>query len=85
MLILDEATAALDAGTEARLQNALEEVMAGRTTFIIAHRLATVRQADLIVVFERGRIVETGQYDSLIAQKGRFAALAQAQFMTEAS
>ena len=85
LLILDEATAALDAGTEARLQNALEEVMAGRTTFIIAHRLATVRQADLIVVFERGRIVETGQYDSLIAQKGRFAALAQAQFMTEAS
>ena len=85
LLILDEATAALDAGTEARLQNALEEVMAGRTTFIIAHRLATVRQADLIVVLERGRIVETGQYDSLIAQKGRFAALAQAQFMTEAS
>jgi ATP-binding cassette subfamily B protein len=85
LLILDEATAALDAGTEARLQKALEEVMAGRTTFIIAHRLATVRQADLIVVLERGRIVETGSYDELIAKKGRFAALAQAQFMTAAS
>ena len=85
LLILDEATAALDAGTEARLQKALEEVMAGRTTFIIAHRLATVRQADLIVVLERGRIVETGSYDELIAKTGRFAALAQAQFMTAAS
>jgi ATP-binding cassette subfamily B protein len=59
--------------------------MAGRTTFIIAHRLATVRQADLIVVLERGHIVETGSYDELIAKKGRFAALAQAQFMTAAS
>lgn len=84
LLILDEATAALDAGTEARLQLALEEVMTGRTTFIIAHRLATVRQADLIVVLDRGRIVETGNYETLIAQKGRFAALAQAQFMTAA-
>jgi ATP-binding cassette subfamily B protein len=85
LLILDEATAALDAGTEARLQKALEEVMAGRTTFIIAHRLATVRQVDLIVVLEHGRIVETGSYEALIAKKGRFAALAQAQFMTAAS
>jgi ATP-binding cassette subfamily B protein len=85
VLVLDEATAALDAGTEARLQKALEEVMAGRTTFIIAHRLATVRQVDLIVVLEHGRIVETGSYEALIAKKGRFAALAQAQFMTAAS
>jgi ABC-type multidrug transport system fused ATPase/permease subunit len=82
LLILDEATAALDAATEERLQKALEEVMAGRTTFIIAHRLATVRKADTIIVLDHGRIVETGSYDALVAKNGRFAVLARAQFMT---
>ncbi|GGH33229.1 beta-(1--_2)glucan export ATP-binding/permease protein NdvA [Alsobacter metallidurans] len=83
ILILDEATSALDAGTEAKLQIALEEVMAGRTTFVIAHRLATIRSADRILVFDHGRIVETGSFDQLVAAGGRFAALAKAQFMDE--
>jgi glucan exporter ATP-binding protein len=81
ILILDEATSALDAGTEAKLQIALEEVMQGRTTFVIAHRLATIRNADRILLFERGRIVEAGSFDDLVARNGRFAELARAQFM----
>ncbi|MCZ8269523.1 MAG: glucan ABC transporter ATP-binding protein/ permease [Beijerinckiaceae bacterium] len=81
ILILDEATSALDAGTEQKLQLALEEVMKGRTTFVIAHRLATIRNADHIVMLEKGRIVEQGTFDQLVALNGRFAALARAQFM----
>jgi ATP-binding cassette subfamily B protein len=82
ILILDEATSALDAATEAKVQAALEEVMKGRTTFVIAHRLATVRNATRILVFDSGRIVETGTFDVLMKRKGEFAALAKAQFMT---
>jgi glucan exporter ATP-binding protein len=81
ILILDEATSALDATTERRVQLALDEVMKGRTTFVIAHRLATVRNADRIFVFHDGRIVERGTFDELVAKGGRFAALAKAQFM----
>ena len=81
ILILDEATSALDAATEVKVQQALDEVMTGRTTFVIAHRLATVRNADRILVFEGGRIVETGTFDELVRRGGRFAALAKAQFM----
>ena len=81
ILILDEATSALDAGTERKLQIALDEVMKGRTTFVIAHRLATVRNADRILVFDRGRIVEQGSFEELVKQGGTFAALAKAQFM----
>ena len=81
ILILDEATSALDAQTERKLQVALDEVMRGRTTFVIAHRLATIRNADRILVFERGAIVEDGSFDSLVAQQGHFAVLARAQFM----
>jgi ATP-binding cassette subfamily B protein len=81
ILILDEATSALDAATEGKVQAAIEEVMKGRTTFVIAHRLATVRNADRILVFHEGRIVETGTFDELVRQNGRFAALARAQFM----
>ena len=81
ILILDEATSALDASTEQKLQRALDEVMRSRTTFVIAHRLATVRNADRILVFENGRIVETGSFDELVAKGGRFAELARAQFM----
>ncbi|GJE58604.1 glucan ABC transporter ATP-binding protein/ permease [Methylobacterium trifolii] len=81
ILILDEATSALDAATERRLQTALETVMEGRTTFVIAHRLATIRNADRILVFHEGRIVESGAFDELVAQNGRFAELARAQFM----
>jgi ATP-binding cassette subfamily B protein len=83
LLILDEATSALDAATERKLQAALDEVMKGRTTFVIAHRLATIRNADSILVFEQGRIVETGSFDELVARGGRFAELARAQFMTD--
>src|SRR5215212_1871754 len=81
VLILDEATSALDAATERKLQLALEEVMKGRTTFVIAHRLATIRNADRILVFDQGRIIETGTFDELVAKGGRFAELAKAQFM----
>ncbi|MCW2285980.1 ATP-binding cassette subfamily B protein [Rhodoblastus acidophilus] len=81
ILVFDEATSALDAATEKQLQAALEAATQGRTTFVIAHRLATIRSADRILVFEQGRIVETGSFDELVAQGGRFAALAKAQFM----
>ncbi|RVU19744.1 glucan ABC transporter ATP-binding protein/ permease [Methylobacterium oryzihabitans] len=81
VLILDEATSALDAATERKLQGALDAVMEGRTTFVIAHRLATIRNADRILVFDRGRIVESGTFDALVARGGRFAELARAQFM----
>ena len=81
VLILDEATSALDAATERKLQGALEAVMEGRTTFVIAHRLATIRNADRILVFHEGRIIEAGTFDALVAENGRFAELARAQFM----
>ena len=79
VLILDEATSALDASTEAKLQAALDAARRGRTTFVIAHRLATVLHADVILVFERGRIVEAGGFEELVARNGRFATLARAQ------
>jgi len=82
ILILDEATSALDAATEFKVQAALDEVMKHRTTFVIAHRLSTVRNATRILVFENGHIVETGTFDELVKMGGRFAALAKAQFMT---
>ena len=81
ILILDEATSSLDATTEAAVQAALDEVMRGRTTFVIAHRLATVRNADRILVFHEGRIVESGSFAELVRLRERFAALAAAQFM----
>lgn len=77
ILILDEATSALDNGTEARIQKALKELARGRTTFVIAHRLSTVRNADLILVLNEGRLVESGRFDALIEQGGLFAELAQ--------
>jgi ABC-type multidrug transport system fused ATPase/permease subunit len=79
VLILDEATSALDTATEARVSRALKTLMAGRTTFIIAHRLSTVREADEIMVFEAGRIVERGGFDELLARGGRFAELVATQ------
>jgi len=79
ILILDEATSALDAATEAKIQQALRNVMQGRTTFVIAHRLSTVREADLILVFEHGRIVEGGSFADLLAQGGVFAQLVATQ------
>jgi ATP-binding cassette, subfamily B, beta-glucan exporter len=81
IMVFDEATSALDATTEKQLQAALEAATRGRTTFVIAHRLATIRSADTILVFDQGRIVESGSFEELVALGGRFAALAHAQFM----
>jgi len=81
ILILDEATSALDAVTEAKVNAALDTVMKGRTTFVIAHRLSTIRNATRILVFEHGRVTESGTFDELIAHGGHFARLAKAQFM----
>ena len=79
ILLLDEATSALDAESEAQVQAALKRLMAGRTTVLIAHRLATVRRADRIYVVDRGRIVETGDHESLVRQGGLYARLARSQ------
>ena len=73
ILILDEPTSALDAETEALVLAALERLMAGRTTFIIAHRLSAIRHADQIVVLENGRVIETGKHDQLLALNGAYA------------
>ena len=80
ILLLDEATSALDAQSEHMVQAALERAMQGRTTLVIAHRLATVQQADRIVVMEHGRIVEVGKHDALVQQGGVYARLAALQF-----
>lgn len=75
VLILDEATAALDTASEVLIQEALERLMRNRTTFVVAHRLSTIRQADRIVVLEKGRIVEIGNHKQLLANQGMFAKL----------
>ena len=82
ILILDEATSALDADTEAKVMRALDEVMKNRTTFVIAHRLSTVRKASRILVFDMGRIVEAGTFDELVLAGGRFASLARTQLIS---
>jgi ATP-binding cassette subfamily B protein len=80
VIVLDEATAHLDAASEAAVQAALAEALVGRTSIVIAHRLATVRAADEIAVIDDGRVVERGTHDELIAAGGLYAALARTQF-----
>ena len=80
ILILDEATSALDAESESLVQQALEVLMQGRTSLVIAHRLATVRRADRIVVLDGGRIVEQGTHDQLQQRQGIYARLHALQF-----
>jgi subfamily B ATP-binding cassette protein MsbA len=84
ILILDEATSALDTESERHIQDALEEVMKGRTTFVIAHRLSTIENADRILVMDKGQIVEQGDHDQLLALNGRYSQLHSKQFSDEA-
>jgi len=85
ILVLDEATSALDAATEARVNRALRALMVGRTSFVIAHRLSTIRHADEILVFDRGRIVERGDFEALLARGGIFSALVETQLVVGAA
>jgi ATP-binding cassette subfamily B protein len=80
VLLLDEATSALDAESERAVQQAVERLAEGRTTLVIAHRLATVKRADRIVVFQEGRIVAEGGHGALVAEGGLYARLARLQF-----
>jgi subfamily B ATP-binding cassette protein MsbA len=85
ILLLDEATSALDAESERRVQAALAEHAKGRATLVIAHRLSTIREADRILVFENGRIVEEGRHDALLAKGGLYARLCRLQFGADAA
>jgi ATP-binding cassette subfamily B protein len=85
ILLLDEATSALDAESETLVQRALDKIMEGRTTLVIAHRLATVMRADRILVFDQGRLVEEGTHQSLVAKGGIYSRLAELQFVPDAA
>jgi ATP-binding cassette subfamily B protein len=80
ILILDEATSSVDTRTEVLVQKAMHRLMQGRTTFVIAHRLSTIRDADLILVMDKGRIVEQGTHEELLAAGGFYAELYESQF-----
>jgi subfamily B ATP-binding cassette protein MsbA len=84
LLILDEATSALDTESERLVQQALERLMKGRSSLVIAHRLSTVQHADLIVVLDKGRVVESGKHRALLAKRGLYARLYKMQFQNPA-
>ena len=83
MLILDEATSSIDTRTEVRIQAAFARMMQGRTSFIVAHRLSTIRQADLILVVKDGKIVEQGKHEELLKKGGYYHDLYSKQFQQE--
>jgi subfamily B ATP-binding cassette protein MsbA len=83
ILVLDEATSSLDTESEREVQQALENLMHGRTTFVIAHRLSTIRRADRIIALRDGRVVEDGTHDELLARGGEYARLYNLQFETD--
>ena len=80
MLILDEATSSIDTRTEIQIQKAFQKMMQGRTSFIVAHRLSTIREADVILVMKDGNIIEQGDHKTLLARNGFYAELYQSQF-----
>ena len=84
LVVLDEATAHLDSESEAAVQRALKLALTGRTSLVIAHRLSTVREADLILVIDQGRVVEQGQHEDLLAREGLYAELYRTQFARQA-
>ena len=83
MLILDEATSSIDTRTEKLIERGMDRLMAGRTVFVIAHRLSTVRNAKAIMVLEKGEVIERGSHDELLEQKGRYYQLYTGQFELE--
>ena len=85
MLILDEATSSIDTRTEVRIQEAFATMMKGRTSFIVAHRLSTIREADVILVMKDGHIIEQGNHETLLEQNGFYAKLYRSQFVQTAS
>jgi len=80
MLILDEATSSIDTRTEIKIQEAFARLMQGRTSFIVAHRLSTIREADIILVMRDGHIIEKGNHEELLAKNGFYAKLYNSQF-----
>ena len=80
ILILDEATSSIDTRTEIKIQEAFQKMMEGRTSFIVAHRLSTIKEADIILVMKDGNIVEQGNHEELLERNGFYAKLYQSQF-----